>query len=42
MKAETMKAVLDKIPDDYEIKYIDQHIKNTFSVDVENKVLILE
>ena len=42
MNVETLKAVLEKLPDDYEIKYIDRHIKNTFSVDVDNKVLILE
>lgn len=42
MNVETLKKILEKIHDDYEIKYIDRHIKNTFSVDVDNQVLILE
>lgn len=42
MNVETLKQILEKVPEDYEIKYIDQHIKNTFRVDVDNKVVILE
>ena len=42
MNVETLKKILEKIPDDYEILYIDQRIKNTFQVDVDNEKLILE
>lgn len=42
MNVETLKKVLDKIPDDYEVRYVDRSIKNTFSIDVDNQVLILE
>ena len=42
MKAETLKEILEHIPDDYEIKYVDRIVKNTFTIDVDNKILILE
>lgn len=42
MNVETLKKVLDKIPDDYEVRYNDRSIRNSFSVDVDNQVLILE
>lgn len=42
MKAETLKAVLDKIPDDYDVRYQDKNIDNNFEIDVDNKVLILK
>ena len=42
MNVETLKKVLDKIPDDYEIKFEDRSIKNSFKIDVDNQVLILE
>ena len=42
MNVETLKKVLDKIPDDYEVRYNDRSIRNNFSVDVDNQVLVLE
>ena len=42
MNVETLKKVLDKIPDDYEVKFNDRSIQNTFKIDVDNQVLILE
>ena len=42
MNVETLKKVLDKIPDDYEIKFEDRSIKNSFKIDVDNQFLILE
>ena len=42
MNVETLKKVLDKIPDDYEVRYNDRSIRNSFSVDVDNQVLVLE
>ena len=42
MNVETLKQILDKVPDDYEIKFQDRSIKNSFTVDVDNRRLILE
>ena len=42
MNVETLKAVLEKLPDDYEVKYQDKRISDTFEIDVENKEIILK
>ena len=42
MKAETLRQILDKVPDDYEIRYQDKRLGNSFEIDVDNKVLILK
>ena len=42
MNVETLKKILEKVPDNYEIMYNDKRIKNTFQVDVDNEKLILE
>ena len=42
MNVETLKKILEKIPDDYEVMYNDKRITNTFQVDVDNEKLILE
>ena len=42
MNVETLKAVLDKVPDDYIIKYQENRILDTFEIDVENKEIILK
>ena len=42
MNVETLRQILEKMPDDYEVKYIDRDISSNFEVDVENKLLILK
>ena len=42
MNVETLKAVLEKVPDDYIIKYQENRILDTFEIDVENKEIILK
>lgn len=42
MNVETLKAVLEKIPDDYEVKYQGKRILDTLEIDVENKEIILK
>ena len=42
MNVETLKMVLEKLPDDYEVKYQDKRINDTFEIDVENKEIILK
>lgn len=42
MNVETLKTILDKIPDDYEVKYNDRSINNNFEIDVDNKVIMLK
>lgn len=42
MNVETLKAVLEKVPDEYEVKYQGKRILDTFEIDVENKRLILK
>ena len=42
MNAETLLAILSKVPKDYEVRYQDKHIGNTFEIDVENQRIILK
>lgn len=42
MNVETLKQILEKLPEDYEVRYIDRDISSNFEVDVENKLLILK
>ena len=42
MNVETLRSVLEKVPEDYEVKYIDRSIGNSFEIDVDNKKLILK
>lgn len=42
MNVETLKAVLEKLPDDYEVKYQGKRILDTFEIDVENREIILK
>ena len=42
MNVETLKQILEKVPDDYEIRYHDKRLGNIFEIDVDNQVLILE
>ena len=42
MNVETLKTILERIPDDYEIHYQDYRIQNNFTIDVDNKKLILK
>ena len=42
MNVETLKAVLEKVSDDYIIKYQENRILDTFEIDVENKEIILK
>ena len=42
MKEETLRKVLDKIPDDYDVRYQDKNIDNNFEIDLDNKKIILK
>ena len=42
MNVETLKQILEKIPDDYQVKYQDKNISTVFEIDVENQRIILK
>lgn len=42
MNVETLLAVLEKVPGDYEVKFQDKIIKGTLEIDTENKKIILK
>ena len=42
MNVETLKMIITKVPDDYEIRYQDHIVTGTVEIDTENKRLILK
>ena len=42
MNVETLKQILEKVPDEYQVKYQGKRILDTFEIDVENQEIILK
>ena len=42
MNVETLMCILEKVPDDYQVKYQDKRILDVFEIDVENHEIILK
>ena len=42
MNVETLRSVLEKVPDEYQVKYQGKRILDTFEIDVENQEIILK
>ena len=42
MNVETLMCILEKVPDDCQVKYQDKRILDVFEIDVENHEIILK
>ena len=42
MNVETLIRILEKVPDEYQVKYQGKRILDTFEIDAENQEIILK